>query len=82
MRKLIFLKIRPISDDMAHKGSCVWVLPIVDALREYFSLVTANHQSCSVLSDTVATHFELKPAIIQFLPSFLWVRERGSLYGC
>ena len=39
-------------------------------LREYFSPITTNHLSCIVLSQTSATHFELKPGVIQLLPSF------------
>ena len=39
-------------------------------LREYFSPITTNHLSCIVLPQTSATHFELKPEVIQLLPSF------------
>ncbi|KAH9801696.1 hypothetical protein KPL71_001121 [Citrus sinensis] len=49
------------------------VLPPVQAektLREYFSPLAANQPSCIVLPQTTATHFELKPSVIQLLPSF------------
>ncbi|KAL6584001.1 hypothetical protein OROMI_003290 [Orobanche minor] len=41
-----------------------------ETLIEYFSPVTDNSPSCIVLPTTNATHFELKPSIIQLLPSF------------
>ncbi|KAH9722991.1 hypothetical protein KPL70_006933 [Citrus sinensis] len=49
------------------------ILPPVQAektLREYFSPLAANQPSCIVLRQTTATHFELKPSVIQLLPSF------------
>ena len=49
------------------------ILPPVQAektLREYFSPLAANQPSCIVLPQTTATHFELKPSVIQLLPSF------------
>ena len=39
-------------------------------LLEYFAPISSNAPSCIVLPTTSATHFELKPAIIQLLPSF------------
>ncbi|KAL6547860.1 hypothetical protein OROHE_009565 [Orobanche hederae] len=48
-------------------------------LIEYFSPVTANSPSCIVLPATNATHFELKPSIIQLLPSFYGL-EREDPY--
>jgi hypothetical protein len=39
-------------------------------LRELFSPITTNPPSCRVLPATTAAHFELKPHIIQLLPSF------------
>ncbi|KAL6553671.1 hypothetical protein OROGR_007513 [Orobanche gracilis] len=48
-------------------------------LIEYFSPVTANSPSCIVLPTTNATHFELKPSIIQLLPSFYGL-EREDPY--
>ncbi|KAH9750378.1 hypothetical protein KPL71_013853 [Citrus sinensis] len=49
------------------------ILPPAQAektLREYFSPLAANQPSCIVLLQTTATHFELKPSVIQLLPSF------------
>lgn len=39
-------------------------------LRELFSPITTNTPSCIVLPATTAAHFELKPQIIQLLPTF------------
>ena len=39
-------------------------------LRELFSPITTNPPSCIVLPAITATHFELKPQIIHFLPTF------------
>jgi hypothetical protein len=39
-------------------------------LRESFSPITINPPSCIKLPATTAAHFELKPYIIQLLPSF------------
>jgi len=39
-------------------------------LRELFSPIATNPPSCIVLPTTTATHFELKPHIIQLLPLF------------
>ncbi|XP_058211544.1 uncharacterized protein LOC131323714 [Rhododendron vialii] len=48
-------------------------------LRELFSPVATNPPSCIVLPMTNATHFELKPHIIQLLPQFHGI-ERGNPY--
>ncbi|KAL5537987.1 hypothetical protein UlMin_045695 [Ulmus minor] len=48
-------------------------------LLEYFSPISANSPSCIVLPETNATHFELKPSIIQLLPSFYGL-EREDPY--
>ena len=48
-------------------------------LIEYFSPVIANTPSCIVLPQTNANHFELKPAILQLLPSFYGL-EREDPY--
>ncbi|CAL5350857.1 unnamed protein product [Camellia sinensis] len=40
------------------------------SLRDLFSPITTNPPSCIVLSTTNATHFELKPHVIQLLPIF------------
>ncbi|KAH9801427.1 hypothetical protein KPL71_001026 [Citrus sinensis] len=58
------------------------ILPPVQAektLREYFSPLVANQPSCIVLPQTTATHFELKPSVIQLLPSFYGL-EREDPY--
>ncbi|XP_059446551.1 uncharacterized protein LOC132178111 [Corylus avellana] len=39
-------------------------------LRELFAPITTNTPSCIVLSATNATHFDLKPNVIQVLPAF------------
>lgn len=39
-------------------------------LRELFSPITINPPSCIVLPATTASHFELKPHVIQLLPNF------------
>ncbi|XP_062086531.1 uncharacterized protein LOC133792640, partial [Humulus lupulus] len=48
-------------------------------LLEYFSPISSNAPSCIVLPTTNATHFELKPSIIQLLPSFYGL-EREDPY--
>ncbi|MCS5023618.1 retrotransposon gag domain-containing protein, partial [Staphylococcus aureus] len=48
-------------------------------LIEYFSPAIASTPSCIVLPQTSATHFELKPAILQLLPSFYGL-ERDDPY--
>ena len=48
-------------------------------LLEYFSPISSNAPSCIVLPATNATHFELKPSIIQLLPSFYGL-EREDPY--
>jgi hypothetical protein len=40
------------------------------SLRDLFAPVTTNSASCIVLPPTNATHFDLKPHVIQLLPSF------------
>jgi hypothetical protein len=39
-------------------------------LRDLFAPIATNSPSCIVLSPTNATHFDLKPHVIQLLPSF------------
>ena len=48
-------------------------------LREMFSPISTNHLSCIVFHATIATHFELKPQIIQLLPTFHGL-DREDLY--
>jgi len=40
------------------------------SLRDLFAPITINSSSCIVLPPTNATHFDLKPHVIQLLPSF------------
>jgi hypothetical protein len=40
------------------------------SLRDFFAPVETNSASCIVLPITDATHFDLKPHVIQLLPSF------------
>ena len=40
------------------------------SLRELFAPVATSSHSCIVLPPTNATHFDLKPHVIQLLPSF------------
>jgi hypothetical protein len=40
------------------------------SLRELFALTAASSHSCIVLPPTNATHYDLKPHVIQMLPSF------------
>src|SRR4051812_616253 len=39
-------------------------------LKELFSPISTNPPSCIVLPEVIATHFELKPQIINLLPNF------------
>jgi hypothetical protein len=39
-------------------------------LRDLFAPVATNSPSCIVLPTTNATHFDLKPHVIQLLPTF------------
>jgi hypothetical protein len=40
------------------------------SLRDLFALVATSSHSCILLPPTNATHFDLKPHVIQLLPSF------------
>jgi hypothetical protein len=40
------------------------------SLRDSFAPVVTNSSSCIVLPPTNATHFDLKPHVIELLPSF------------
>ena len=50
------------------------------SLRELFTLVATSSHSCLVLPPTNATHFDLKPHIIQLLPSFYGL-DHENPYG-
>ena len=47
-----------------------WHVDFTTSLRDLFSPVATSSHSCIVLPPTNATHFDLKPHIIQLLPSF------------
>jgi hypothetical protein len=50
------------------------------SLRELFAPVATSSHSCIVLPPTNATHFDLKPHVIQLLPSFHGL-DHESPYG-
>ena len=47
-----------------------WHVDFSTSLRELFTPVATSSHSCIVLPPTNATHFNLKPHVIQLLPSF------------
>jgi hypothetical protein len=47
-----------------------WNVDFTTSFRELFAPVATNSDSCIVLPPTNATHFNLKPHVIQLLPSF------------
>jgi hypothetical protein len=47
-----------------------WNVDYTTSLRDLFAHVATNSHSCIVLPPTNATHFDLKPHVIQLLPSF------------
>ena len=47
-----------------------WNVDYTTSRRDLFAPVVTNSHSCIVLPPTNATHFDLKPHVIQFLPSF------------
>ena len=47
-----------------------WHVDFTTSLRELFAPVATSSHSCIVLPPTNATHFDLKPHVIQLLPSF------------
>ena len=47
-----------------------WNVDFTTSLRELFAPITTSSHSCIVLPSTNATHFDLKPHVFQFLPSF------------
>jgi hypothetical protein len=48
------------------------------SLRELFALVATSSHSCIVLPPTNATHYDLKPHVIQLLPSFYGLDHENS----
>ena len=47
-----------------------WHVDFTTSLRDLFALVATSSHSCIVLPPTNATHFDMKPHVIQLLPSF------------
>jgi hypothetical protein len=47
-----------------------WHVDFTTSLRDLFAPVATSFHSCIVLPPTNATHFDLKPHVIQLLPSF------------
>jgi hypothetical protein len=47
-----------------------WNVDFTTSLWELFAPFATSFHSCIVLSPTNATHFDLKPHVIQLLPSF------------
>jgi hypothetical protein len=47
-----------------------WNVDYTTSLRDLFALVATNSHSFIMLPPTNATHFDLKPHVIQLLPSF------------
>jgi hypothetical protein len=47
-----------------------WNMDFTTSLRDLFAPVVTNSHSCIVLPLTNATHFDLKPHVIQLLPLF------------
>ena len=47
-----------------------WHVDFTTSLRDLFAPVATSSPSCIVLPPTNATHFDLKPHVIQLLPSF------------
>jgi hypothetical protein len=54
--------------NMEHKRA--YDVDFTTSLRELFALVATSSHSCIVLSPNNATHYDLKPHVIQMLPSF------------
>ena len=49
-------------------------------LRDYSAHFQFNSSSCIVLPPTTASHFELKPGVIQLLPTFYGLGEEDPYY--
>jgi hypothetical protein len=59
-------------DARAKNGKQVraWHVDSTTSLRDLFAPIVTSSHSCIVLPPTNATHFDLKPHVIQLLPSF------------
>ena len=55
-----------------------WNVDFTTSLRDSFTPVATNSHSCIVLPLTNATHFDLKPHVIQLLPSFHGLDNESS----
>ena len=49
-------------------------------LRDYSTPFQFNYPSCIVLPPTTASHFELKPRVIQLLPTFYGLEKEDPYY--
>jgi hypothetical protein len=66
-RKLLWVEIKSENSDIMEPNQ---VNVEEKTLIDHFSPISANPPSCIIFPETNATHFELKPSIIQLLPSF------------
>ena len=57
-----------------------WHMDFTTSLWDWFAPVATSSHSCIVLPPTNATHFDLKPHVIQLLPSFHGL-EHENPYG-
>jgi hypothetical protein len=58
------------SEKSIEMGEPLWNVDPPRTLRELFAPITTDTPSCIVLPTTNATHFDLKPNVIQILPTF------------
>jgi hypothetical protein len=56
-----------------------WSVDFTTSLQELFTPVATSSHSCIVMPPTNATHFDLKPHVIQLLPSFYGL-DHGNPY--
>jgi hypothetical protein len=57
-----------------------WHVDFTTSLRDLFTPIAISFHSCIVLPPTNTTHFDLKPNVIQLLPSF-HVLDNENPYG-
>jgi hypothetical protein len=57
-----------------------WNVDFTTSLRDLFALVATSSHLCIVLPPTNAIHFDLKPHVIQLLPSFYGL-DHENPYG-
>jgi hypothetical protein len=58
------------NQDVNGEQARAWNVDFTTSLRDLFALAVTSSHSCIVLPPTNATHFDLKPHVIQLLPSF------------